>query len=56
MSLGVINIVRVLKKKSGDAETSFDLNNWEERDMALTNSFEALHGLSYLAFAFMVIS
>ena len=36
MGLGVIEVVRVLQEKSGDAKSSFDFEYGQEGDLALT--------------------
>lgn len=52
----LIDVVRVFKKKSSDAKTGFDFDNWQERDLRLANSFKALHCLAYLPLLLLVIS
>ncbi len=48
MGLGVIEVVRVLQEKSGDAKSSFDFENGQEGDLALTYGLQTFHRLSNL--------
>ena len=49
---GVVDVVRMLEKKSGDSKASFDLHDWEEGDLALANGFQTLHRLPNLPLLF----
>lgn len=53
--LCVIDVVGMLEKQSGDAETSLDLDDWEEGDMALANGFQAFHRFRYLSLPLVVV-
>lgn len=53
--LCVIDVVRMLEEQSGDAETSLDLDDWEEGHVALANGFQALHRLRYLSLPLVVV-
>ena len=51
----MVDIVRVLEEESRDANTSLDLDDREERDLALAYGFEALDDLPDLALLFVVV-
>jgi hypothetical protein len=46
------NVVCVIEEDHGDAETSLDLEDGEEGDMALADSFQAFHSLRNAAALF----
>ena len=46
MAFSMSNIVCVVEEDHGDTETSLDLEDGEEGDMALTDGLEAFHSLS----------
>lgn len=48
MGLGMIEIVRVLQQKSGDAKPSFYFEDGQEGDLTLTYGFQAFDRLSNL--------
>lgn len=51
----MINVVGVLEEECGDAKASLDLHDWEERDLTLTDGFEALHRRPDLALLLVIV-
>lgn len=52
VGLGVVEVVRVVKEKRGEAEARTDLSHGEEGGAALQQGLEALHGARIVAGAF----
>ena len=55
MRLGVVDVVRMLEEKRGDAKTSLDLDDREKRRVALAYGFEALHCFPYFPSLLVVL-
>ena len=55
MGFGVVDVVGMLEKESGDAEASLHFDYGEKGDLTLTYCFQALNGLAHFALVLVLI-